>query len=130
MDILRLYSSIFKSIIIFIGFCGLIIWYLLLGHTNNFGSCYHNIIQSAFGSLLFFGFVFIFLKPSIVISSNISSSPENVGSNVNALRIKIINTSLFKITDLSVSLFKVIPVVRSGKHKKYELIMRRESWEI
>lgn len=95
---------------------GILFYYFILKEfttnpTDGWHSMIQSIVQSAFGSLLFFTIVFYFLKPSIAISDDIVKNKqfrlpnENSYTTADDLIIKVINTSFFKAIETTVCLY-------------------------
>lgn len=93
-------------------------------YDTSFG-LFQNVILSSLGSLLFFILVFQFARPSLKISKHISRNKQFhlAGDNdVEDLRIKVVNTSLFRAIDISANLYEVVPITNNGQHYKFLLI--------
>lgn len=125
----RLSSTFVSTLVLF----GIIIYYFFmkdfpLNVTDGWYNMIQSIVQSAFGSLLFFTIVFYFLKPSIAISDDIVKNkqfrlPNETGyTTTDDLIIKVINTSFFKAIETTVCLYEVRNIDDSGKHYKYDFI--------
>lgn len=121
--------SIFKTFVSAFVVLGLLIWYIYTRYTSTIidAGIFENIAQSAIGSLCFFAFIFFFLKPSIIISSQIAKNTQfrklnEIGNLPEDYIIKIINTSFFRAIDITVCIYEVTYISDSGTHFRFDLI--------
>lgn len=124
--------TIFILIIFNIFFLGFgTIWCIYHFINKNYYSIEAGAIPSLYlsfiASLSLILVLFLLVKPSLIISDKIASSiafnidydTNTFNNNVDWLRIKIINYSLFKATDLKATLYFTKPIQNSGKHSQY-----------
>lgn len=98
---------------------GLTLTLLCLKYLNFKGEeFWDNVLTNVIASCVFITLIFIFLKPAIFISSKIARSKPNEDN----FRFKMINLSMFKITDIQISFYKCRTIDHTGFHKEYELL--------
>lgn len=86
---------------------------------------FDGLIQSLIASFLFVIFLFLFLKPSIKISSNIAELPD-MDNAPSHLRFKVVNSSLFGVYDLQVNVYEFRSINTSGPDIKTVLLCHYE----
>jgi hypothetical protein len=84
------------------------------------------ILQSFVASGIFIVFVFILLKPSLIISNKIAKSPTGIDekgiAKGHVLVFKVVNISFFSANDLKILLYKSEQTTQAGNHISRSLI--------
>ena len=84
------------------------------------------ILQSFVASGIFIVFVFVLLKPSLIISSKIAKSPIGIDekgiAKEHVLVFKVVNISFFSANDIKILLYKCEQTTQAGNHINRSLI--------